>query len=114
MLLTTHDLGDIEALCKRVILINDGKCLLDSSLDDLRKRYGYEKHMIVEFESEPDLSPSHRDLVVEADGTRITFHCRSDVSAFIQQMTSLYTVNDVTIETPPIEEIVSELYESTS
>ena len=112
VLLTTHDLGDIEALCRRVIVINDGICLSDSSIDELRNQYVHEKHVVIEFGSTPSLESSHRDDVLESDGSRVTFLCTSDISQFVAQMTSKYEVKDITIETPPIERVVTELYQS--
>lgn len=114
VLLTTHDLGDIEALCARVILINQGQCLIDSSLDVLRKRYGQEKHVVVDFESEPSLAEAHRSLVIENDAKRITFRCESDTATFVSQITSQYAVKDIAITAPPIESIVSEFYKRES
>ena len=110
VLLTTHDLGDIEALCDRVILINRGQCLIDSSLDELRGRYGYERHVVVEFESTPTLADAHKKLVISTEESRITFQCKSDVASFVSQVSSQYCVRDIAIAAPPIEAIVSEYY----
>ena len=112
VLLTTHDLGDIEALCRRVIVINDGICLSDSSIDELRNQYVHEKHVVIEFGNVPELDSAHRDDVLESDGSRITFLCTADISEFVAQMTSRYQITDITIETPPIERVVTELYQS--
>lgn len=111
VLLTTHDLGDIEALCRRVIVINDGICLSDSSLEELRNQYVHEKHVVIDFGSPPSLETTHRDVVLEWDGSRITFLCTTDISDFVAQMTSSYEITDITIETPPIERVVTELYQ---
>ncbi len=112
VLLTTHDLGDIEALCRRVIVINDGICLSDSSIDELRNQYVHEKHVVIEFGNSPCLESIHQDDVLKSEGTRITFLCTSNISDFVAQMTSRYEIKDITIETPPIERVVTELYES--
>lgn len=114
VLLTTHDLGDIEALCDRVILINRGQCLIDSSLVELRKRYGQERHVIVDFESVPILSKAHKSLLIANDETQITFLCKTDAASFVSQITSQYAVKDIAIAEPPIESIVSEYYEKES
>ncbi|MCY3883992.1 MAG: ABC transporter ATP-binding protein [Gammaproteobacteria bacterium] len=112
VLLTTHDLGDIEALCRRVIVISDGVCLSDSSIDELRSQYVHEKHVVIQFGSAPCLDPIHKDDVLKSEGTRITFLCTTDISDFVAQMTSRYEIKDITIETPPIERVVTELYQS--
>lgn len=112
VLLTTHDLGDIEALCNRVIVINDGICLSDSSIEALRRRYVNEKHVVIEFEKPPYLGTKDQHDVLKEDGTRITFLCKSDISAFVAQMTASHEIKDITIESPPIERVVTELYQS--
>ena len=114
VLLTTHDLGDIEALCDRVILINRGQCLIDSSLVELRKRYGQERHVIVDFESVPILSEAHKSLLIANEDAQITFLCKTDAASFVSQITSQYAVKDIAIAEPPIESIVSEYYEKES
>ncbi len=114
VLLTTHDLGDIEALCDRVIVINNGQCLSDGSIDELRGRFGDEKRIVIEFEDAPKLDGSHRDLVVEHDGSRVVFHANQDIPRFIADVTSRYSIKDITIENPPIETVVAELYQDAS
>ena len=48
MLLTTHDMDDIEALCRRVIVIARGRILCDGTLGELRRRVSSERHLIVD------------------------------------------------------------------
>ena len=110
VLLTTHDLGDIEALCDRVIVINDGRCVSDCSLEDLRKRYGYEKQVVVDFESLPELEQVDRENVIEQNGNRVKFQSNSDIPQFISRMSARYSIADITVENPPIEKIVADLY----
>ena len=49
ILLTTHDLSDVEKLCKRVMIIDHGKLLYDGKLDLLRERFGEKRQLIVDF-----------------------------------------------------------------
>jgi ABC-2 type transport system ATP-binding protein len=54
VLLTTHELSDVEKLCKRVIIIDHGKLLYDGKLDLLRELFGGKRQLIVGFDEEYD------------------------------------------------------------
>ena len=112
VLLTTHDLDDIEALCNRVIVINHGRVLLDSSLQELRRRYGNQRHVIVDLHAKASILPEHRTHVVSDESTRITFEVHEDVPKFISEITRNYDVHDLLVTPPPIEEVIASLYES--
>jgi ABC-2 type transport system ATP-binding protein len=107
VLLTTHDMDDIEALCTRVMLINHGRLLLDGTLDHLRSD---ERHVIVDFAAPPELSPDHSAQVLERDGARVVFAVRNDVPGFVAAVTAGYAVRDLMVGHPPIEELVADLY----
>lgn len=108
VLLTTHDMDDIEALCSRVMLINHGTLLLDGTVDDLRSD---RRRVVVDFQGEPDLTESHERVVGERNGERITFEVTGAVAAFVAEITASYGIHDLTVEHPPIEETVAELYQ---
>ena len=50
VILTTHDMDDIEALCSRVIVIGEGKIISDGSLDTLRRRAGAQRRLVIDLE----------------------------------------------------------------
>jgi ABC-2 type transport system ATP-binding protein len=107
VLLTTHDMDDIEALCTRVMLINHGRLLLDGTVDDLRSD---ERRVAVDFETEPALLPRHAALAQVRDGARVRFGVNGGVPDFVADLTRTYRIRDLMIEHPPIEEIVADLY----
>ncbi|HLO11806.1 MAG TPA: ATP-binding cassette domain-containing protein [Pseudoneobacillus sp.] len=113
VILTTHDMSDIEALAERVILIGKGKLLFDGLLADLRKRFGTQKTITVDYHENhtpfniPDtemLAWSSERAVISVDTEKIL------TSEVITQLTSKVDLIDVTIETQPIEEIIVQLY----
>ncbi len=107
VLLTTHDMDDIEALCTRLLLINHGTLLMDGTVKDLRSD---ERRVLVDFESVPQLNAEHAAFVREQDGNRVTFRVSGRVPEFIADITAHYRVRDLMVEHPPIEETVAELY----
>ncbi|MYD42386.1 MAG: ATP-binding cassette domain-containing protein [Gammaproteobacteria bacterium] len=112
VLLTTHDLDDIEAICDRLIVINDGNLLLDGTIDDLRSRYGDGRYIAVELESFKDVPHEHEDLVVERSDSHILFCIENDVPAFINHVLAEYPVKDLLVTHPPIERVVASMYQT--
>ncbi len=107
VLLTTHDMDDVEALCSRVMLINHGTLLMDGTVADLRSD---RRRVAVDFAVMPELAAVHQDRVVARDGERVTFEVASRVGEFVAELTAAYPVHDLTVDHPPIEETVAELY----
>jgi ABC-2 type transport system ATP-binding protein len=113
VILTTHDMDDIEALCRRIMVINEGRILLDGTLEDLRAQVTRERWLTVDLEREGEQVSDPDAQVVRHDGHRV--HLRFDpdrVSAaeLIARVTARHAVRDLFVENPPIEEIVARLY----
>ena len=107
VLLTTHDMDDIEALCSRVMLINHGTLLMDGTVEDLRSD---ERRVVVDFNGAPTLLEHHAQLLESGQGERLTFALSGGVAEFLSEITTHYQVRDLTVEHPPIEETVADLY----
>jgi len=112
VLLTTHDLDDIEALCDRILVLNDGRLLLDGTIADLRDRYGDSRYVAVELESITSVASAHESLVVERSESHILFSIESDVPRFVDEVLRLYPVKDLLITHPPIERVVASMYQA--
>ncbi len=114
VILTTHDLNDVEKVCQRLIIIDNGKIIYDGGIDALKERYGKTRMLIV------DLAQAYSEVQLEGveltrhDGNRIWLAFDRDTisaSEVIAQLTARYEIQDLTISEPEIEEIVRRIYE---
>jgi len=113
IILTTHDMDDIEALCSRVIVIGSGRILSDGPLEALRARVTTERRLIVDLADGAGPFESVGAEVVMREGARV--HLRFDparVSApeLIARITNGNAIRDLIVENPPIEEVIARLY----
>jgi ABC-2 type transport system ATP-binding protein len=114
VLLTTHDLADIERLCSRILMIDHGRLIYDGTVDDLIERYGTERTLVVDLEAPAPPLQVPGATVVRVDGPRqwLSFR-RGEMSA--AQVTAAVAAQapllDLAIEEPDIEDIVRRIYE---
>ncbi len=115
LLLTTHDMGDIERLCERVLVVDRGRLAFDGSLAGLTARVGLERVLIVDLaDRHPPLSvPAARHVGSEGDGLRQRFAFspkRTTAAAVLAEVAARAEVRDLTLTEPGIEDIVRTLY----
>ena len=114
VILTTHDMDDIEALCRRVIVIGGGAILSDGTLDDLRRQVSRERWLTVDVDDDSAGELSDPDArVVRRDGHRVclAFDPHQIAPAeLIARITRRFPVRDLFVENPPIETIIARLY----
>lgn len=113
IILTTHDMDDIETLCKRVIVLNEGKIFLDGSLKELRNQLSPERRLIVDLQNENESLDALSSFLIKREGHRIWLSYNPNgtfTTDLIRQITSTYAIKDLFIENPPIEEIIAKLY----
>ena len=117
MLLTTHDMADIERLCNRMMIIDHGRVIYDGSLDAIREQYGDERTVVVDLEEETAPLDVPGAVVTRTDGPRqwLCFR-RSETTAaqVIASVAACARLRDLTIEEPAIEDIVRGIYERSS
>jgi len=108
VLLTSHYMADVTALCKRVIVIHHGKLLYDGALDALSDLIAPFKLVRLDVESE-EAAARVRDYgeVTQTEGTKVSLRLvRSETSSVVARLLSELPVVDLTVEDPPIEEVI--------
>ncbi len=114
VLLTTHDLADVEKLCERVLLIDHGRLLYDGALEALRARFGGERQLIVDFAEDYAAVAVAGARAAERAGRRVTFKFERDAvtaSVLIQRLSAEYRILDLAVREPEIEDTVRRIYE---
>ena len=118
ILLTTHDMQDIEALCSRVVVIDHGKIMHDGSLEKLKERYGGQTKLMLTLKTPQRLI----DVRAQLPGEGVQWEQRNpvellaslprgtEVPQVLQRCLAVLPVADVAIEEPTIEEVVKSLY----
>jgi ABC-2 type transport system ATP-binding protein len=116
LLLTTHDMGDVERLCDRVLLVDRGSLVYDGSLRGLSRTVGAERVLVVDLASPvADLRdvPGTRHLGSEAGGLRqrLAFDAeRVTAAAVLAEVSARVDVRDLAVEEPEIEDVVRRVY----
>ncbi|HSF35547.1 MAG TPA: ATP-binding cassette domain-containing protein [Nocardioides sp.] len=112
LVLTTHDLQDIEALCDRVIVIDHGTSVYDGSLTGLHAEGGSSRTLVVDLvdEAPPILVPGA--TVRRVDGPRqwLSFPADASAAPIVAAVAASYDVADLSIQEPDIEDVIRELY----
>ena len=112
VLLTSHYMQDIEALCHRVLVINQGRLVHDGPLSEIAARFATHKVVTLRFEDgqmprEPD---TMGQVVSQSPGTLVLRLPRESIAAETSRLLADYAVHDVTVEDPPIEDAISEMF----
>ncbi|MFD9485567.1 ATP-binding cassette domain-containing protein [Streptomyces sp. NPDC059991] len=112
VLLTTHDLTDIEQLCKRVMVIDHGRLVYDGALAGLHEVGGSERTLVVDLERE--LAPI--DLVdarvVKVEGPRqwLAFPATASAAPLVAKIAERYPLVDLSVREPDIESVIARMY----
>lgn len=124
VVLTTHDIEDIEELCSRILIIDHGKLIYDGSLEELKERYGTRRKVIMEVQDtaqaaqlplEEYLSVSREDYETQIDAASSTITVSFDknklqVSDVIGQMMQHTQVKDIKVQETELADIVKAIY----
>lgn len=122
VILTTHDLADIELLSKRIVMIDKGKNVFDGKISDLKAKYGQMRELVFVLENPRDLEKlgykehfnfCDDDLTIKKDGISVNVRFNSSVVPVAEMLSytlSKITVKDISVTDADIEEIIRRLY----
>src|SRR4051794_16170794 len=112
LLLTTHDLQDIEALCDRVVVIDRGTTVFDGPLADLHRRGESTRTLVVDLVDEgPPISvPGAETRKVEGPRQWLTFPADASAAPVVAAVAASYDVADLSIHEPDIEDVIRQIY----
>ncbi|NLL31252.1 MAG: ATP-binding cassette domain-containing protein [Clostridiales bacterium] len=122
VILTTHDLSDIEELCNRIIIIDKGKMLYDGNLENLKEKYGYmstveiqtkRRIQLKEVEFIKNLDKENIDITIKANNLAIKFNKNNTSTTEItKSLMNKLDIVDFSINETKIEDIVKRIYKN--
>jgi ABC-2 type transport system ATP-binding protein len=112
VLLTSHYMKDVEALCKRAIIINEGEIKQDGPLDDLRDQFSQHKQIRLQFAPGP--FPTNLEQfgrIVESVPPKVTLEVlRDQIPKVLARLLETYSIEDVGVQDRPLEEVIAEVF----
>ncbi|MEU9731991.1 ATP-binding cassette domain-containing protein [Streptomyces sp. NPDC048002] len=113
VLLTTHDLQDIEQLCSRVMVIDHGRMVYDGALAGLHEAGGSERILVVDLERElppVDAGPAARVVKVEGPRQWLAFPAGEPAAGLVARIAERYPLVDLSVREPDIETVIARMY----
>ncbi len=113
IILTTHDLADIEEICPRIIVINRGGLIYDGAIQSLKAQLGSQRQVTIDFEDDPGPITISQATLLSDQGRRKTFAVERSVEstlAVLSSIASSHPVQDVSFAEPAIEDVIRTLY----
>ena len=111
--LTSHDIGDVEALCNRIIIINNGTIITDSTIDELKSKYLSTKVVKISYDSDiickkieynvQKLEHNQVELIIDTN--------RENIGDALAYFTSLGNIVDIQISSTPLEDVIKKIYQ---
>ena len=114
VILTTHDLSDVEKLCKRVMIIDHGRLLFNGELGTLRDRFGGKRELVVDFAQAYEDTAVEGAQVAEQEGQRVVYQFEQGsitASELIGRLSARYRIRDLSVREPDIEATIRRIYE---
>ena len=110
VLLTSHYMADVVALCRRVIVIHHGKILYDGDLSGLVDKFSAQKTIVLTL-PDSSLDLSAYGVVIARDADRVTLEVpKAETSRITAQLLTDLPISDLTVEDPPIEDVIEDVF----
>lgn len=112
--LTSHDVSDVEVLCNRIIVINNGKIVNDSSMDTLKSQYLNKKIVSIYYENNVSTCESFKYDVLSVEKNRVIVNVdtnKNNMGKVLEYFSSLGNISDIQIDSIPMEDVIKRIYE---
>lgn len=111
VLLTSHYMKDVEALCRRAIIINEGEIKHDGPLVDILDRFSKHKIMELQFAGDIPADLDRYGTVIETQPPRVKLEVsRHQIPEILTSLLSRYSIEDVGVQERPLEEVIAEVF----
>ncbi len=112
--LTSHDVGDIEKLCRRIIIVNSGRIVLDDSMEHLKNHYLDRKIVEAKLREETPLPAAEGITLLKQKGSRVKFQVDTGKLRINDalHMIDAENLEDINISNVPLESIITEIYKA--
>ena len=112
MLLTSHYMRDVEALCKRVLIINHGKLVYDGQLAGIVERFGSEKILKLQFKETVPANLASFGTVTSSIGPAAELRVeRNQIARVLNDVLDQFPVVDLSVQDPPLEQMIAQVFE---
>lgn len=119
VILTTHDMGDVDALCKRIVIIDKGKMLYDNDIEHLKGFFGSYRTLKIRINKDHDreaenIRKMHPDCSISADEDWISILVNEDKIKVVDVLYNLqksYSITDMQLKEISTEEVIKKIYE---
>ena len=110
--LTSHDIGDIEKLCKRIIIVNAGRIVLDDTMQNLKYHYLNKKIVEMKLQEETSLVPAQGITILKEKGCHVKLEVDTTKMRINEALAHIDAehVEDINISNVPLENIIMEIY----
>ena len=113
IILTSHDMSDIETLTNRVIVIGHGKKLYDGSLNDIKKKYNKTKQLEIVYKNLKEVPKINNVNLIKKDKNKVLLEVNTEkvsISKIVREYTNICDIEDVNIYEKTIDDIIVKLY----
>ena len=112
LILTSHDMDDIEKVCDRVIIINKGIKIYDNNIEQLSNKYQDTRYVKFVFKNKPNIENFSREVIEESNNS-FTFKIKkNEMPSLVSEVTTKYDLEDIEILSTPLEQMVTDIFSS--
>ncbi|MGO4371487.1 ATP-binding cassette domain-containing protein [Paenibacillus sp. MCAF20] len=117
VILTTHDLDDVEQLCSRIIVVNNGKIVEDGPIDSIIHKLTPHRMLVVELQEPCDDLSTPNATVIKQEGLKIWYQFEKETvsaSELIAALSQKLPIQDISVKEPNVEDAIREVYKTTA